>query len=148
MIARRRYEQARPRHQVDIDRDLYTDYVGHYQLESGAIISVTHRGDHLFVKMAGQFEVEACAEAHDAFCLKSVPAQLVFLRQAAGDVDRVIVHHNGCELKAVRIDDATAMALELEQIRRIRDQVPIPGSEFVLRRLIAECRDRKAEYDG
>ena len=45
-IEQRRYEQARPRHQVPIDPALLDFYVGQYEIGEGAIFTITRQGDY------------------------------------------------------------------------------------------------------
>ena len=51
-VARRRYEQARPRTAVHIDFSLLDRYVGHFRFEDNKQVgTVTRNGDRLFAKL-------------------------------------------------------------------------------------------------
>ncbi|MFD9899348.1 MerR family transcriptional regulator [Mesorhizobium sp. NPDC059025] len=146
-IAWRSYEQARPRTAVEIDPALYTDYAGHYQLQDGPDLAVVHRDGHLFIQVTGQPEVEAFPESGDAFFLKLVPAQITFLRSETGTVDRLVLHQGGLDLPAQRIDESVSHVIRAALDRRIRDRIPLPGSEALLRATISDHMRGEPDYE-
>lgn len=146
-IAWRRYEQMRPRSEIKLDPTGFADYAGSYLLELGAGLTVVARDGRLYVRVTGQPEVEAFAEGRDRFFLKIVPAQIVFLRNDAGDVSGLELHQDGFEHAAPRVDDAVVAAIELELQQRISTRTPAAGGEALLRSLIAEHRQGTIDYD-
>lgn len=132
----RRYEQTRPRTEAAIDPALYADYVGHYQLEDGQFLKVTHDSNRFVCGMLGHPNIDLTAEGPDRFFNKLAPMQFSFDRDEDGEVSRIVIHQNGFELRGRRIDaDAYRHAEEALQ-KRIRDQAPIPDSETIMRRIV------------
>ena len=109
-IAWRRYEQNRPRTEVEIDKALYAAYAGSFQLENGPFYVVSHRDGRLFTRVIGQSEIEIFPEAVDHFFMKALPVQVTFVRDAAGKVASLIHHQNGEDTSALPVDPATAVS--------------------------------------
>ncbi|MGW9329647.1 MerR family transcriptional regulator [Bosea sp. NPDC055594] len=140
-VARRRYEQARPRTAVRLDPALFERYVGHYRHPSGAIIAVERCGDSLFGQLTGQPALELFAEAEDAFFLKAVPAQIGFAASRGGAAPSLTLSQEGFDVVALRIDTDEAAAQEAAIAARVRNRTPHPGSEAALRAIIVEQRE-------
>jgi len=98
--------QAAPktRTEVAVDPQLFEKYAGRYQLAPSAIITVTHDDSHLFVQLTGQPKFEVFPESAKDFFLKVVDAQITF--EAAGDsrAEALVLHQNGRDIRAVRIE--------------------------------------------
>jgi CubicO group peptidase (beta-lactamase class C family) len=77
-------------------------YAGTYDVspEFGFVVRV--EGTKLIVQATGQGPLELHAEKPDHFFLKEVDAQLVFQRNASGQIDSVILRQNGREIVAKR----------------------------------------------
>jgi DNA-binding transcriptional MerR regulator len=146
-VAWRRYEQARPRAEAKIDPGLYEDFAGHYQLADGPAMTIAHRDGRLFLRLRGQPECEAFPESDHAFFLKITPAQITFGRDATGRVDRLVVHQDGLDHPAMRIDETTAQNADEALEQRIRSRTPLPDSEARLRSLIAEHQRGEPAYE-
>lgn len=141
-----RYEQMRPRVEARINPALLSDYVGHYQLPDGSGLVVARRDDRLFVRVTGQPEVEAFAEAEDKLFLKVVPAQITFTRDTNGKVTGLVLHQNGFEHAAARVDAAVTQRADETLAERVRNRTPFPDSENLLRRAIAEYQRGEPDY--
>ncbi|MGI6246506.1 MAG: MerR family transcriptional regulator [Pseudochelatococcus sp.] len=142
----RRYEQMRPRVEARINPALLSDYAGHYELPDGSGLVVAHRGERLFVQVTGQPEVEAFTEAEDKLFLRVVPAQLTFTRDAKGAVTGLVLHQNGFEQAAPRVDEAVTQRAEETLAERVRNRSPFPDSENLLRRAIADYQRGEPDY--
>ena len=145
-IAQRRYEQARPRQAVPFEPARFDRYVGFYQLGSYSIFTVTRSGDRFYVGLTGQPAFEVFPESDSNFFYKVVPAQLSFESGADGKIQAVVLHQNGFEQRAVRIDEAAAKGVAEALARRIRENVPSPGTEQALRKTIAAVAAGKPNY--
>ena len=77
-------------------------YAGTYDVtpEFGFVVRV--EGTKLIVQATGQGPLELHAEKPDHFFFKEVDAQIVFRRDAAGNIDAAILHQNGREAVAKR----------------------------------------------
>jgi DNA-binding transcriptional MerR regulator len=140
-VARRRYEQTRPRTPVRLDPALFERYAGHYRLPSDTIIAVERRGDSLFAQLTGQPALELFAEAQDEFFLKAVPAQISFAASRGAAAPSLTLSQGGFDIVAPRVDASEASALEATIAARIRSRTPQPGSEAALRAIIVEQRE-------
>ena len=98
--------QAAPktRTEIAVDPQLLEKYVGRYQLAPAAILTVTRDGGHLFAQLTGQPKFEVFGETDQDFFLKVVDAQLTFETDASGKAVAVVLHQNGANPRALRIE--------------------------------------------
>ena len=98
--------QATPRTRTEIavDPQVLEKYVGRYQLAPAAIITMTREGGRLFTQLTGQPKFEIFAESDKDFFLKVVDAQLTFETDATGKAAAVVLHQNGIDQRAKRIE--------------------------------------------
>jgi hypothetical protein len=136
-IAQRRYEQARPRQAASFEAARFERYVGFYQLGTDSIFSVTRRGDRFYAGLAGQVPIEIFPESDSKFFYKVAPVQLSFESGADGRIQALVVHQNGFEQRAVRISEVAAKGVADDLARRIRENIPSPGTEQALRKTLA-----------
>ena len=90
---------------IDLDPDLYDQYVGRYQLIRGVNITVTRDGDRLFVQLTGQQRLEVFPESEAEFFLRVVDAQITFGRNDASAADHLMLHQNGVDQRAIRLPE-------------------------------------------
>jgi DNA-binding transcriptional MerR regulator len=144
-IAWRRYEQMRPRSEQAIDRRLYADYVGHYQLDT-VVFTIRHQDDRLLARVTGQVELELFPEAVDRFFYKAVPAQISFIRNPEGLVTALTLHQGGHEQTAERVETGAAAALEERLAERIREKRPVENSRLLLQELVRQHQQGEPDY--
>jgi hypothetical protein len=117
----------------------------------GVNMTITLADNQLVSQMSRQGKVPLFAESETMFFLEVVDAEIEFPRDdKKGPVSRLILHQNGRDTMAKRLDDAQAKkvadaAAAFE--KRFKDQTPAPGSEAALRRMIEELRLGKPNYD-
>ncbi len=87
-----------------VDPKLFDGYAGRYELVPNFIITVIHEGDHLFVQATGQPKFEVYAEGPKDYFLKVVDAQITFETDAQGRASTLILHQNGMNQRAKRIE--------------------------------------------
>lgn len=148
-VAWRRYEQARPRTAIRIDPELLQNYVGYYRHPGGLVIAITAQGGSLFVRSGPDgVAVEVFPEGETKFFRKADAVQISFAPGADGRATELILHSGGHDTKAVRIDADEARKAQAALSDRVRNGIPHPESEAMLRHLIAEhqagrpCVDR------
>jgi DNA-binding transcriptional MerR regulator len=146
-VAWRRYEQARPRSEGVVDPALYDLYAGSYQFEGSGCISIGRRADGLTAQVIGQSAFDIYPEKEDAFFCRIVPAQITFIREAGQPAGSLVLHQDGYELKACRIDQDTARGLAEELENRIKNRIPVRNSEALLLEFIEEARRGSFNYD-
>jgi hypothetical protein len=127
---------------------VFDHYVGHYRFDSDAVLKVTEGPDGFFSQLTGQPPVQIFPESDHEFFLKVVPAQLSFVVGEQGAATAVVLHQGGYEQTAVRIEGAEAKDIEDALDKRINDKTPLPGSEALLRRIIAEHQRGEIDYDA
>jgi DNA-binding transcriptional MerR regulator len=147
-VAWRRYEQARPRTEVEIDRALYEQYAGHYRLKDGPHYVVTAKDGRLFTRVVGQPDIEIYPESETQFFMKVLPVQVTFERDPDGAVNSLVHHQNGYDTPAIRVDADAALGAEAELERRIREKEAQSGGEAALRRIIDQTVAGAPDYES
>jgi hypothetical protein len=99
-------DKAAPTEQasVTLAPEILATYVGKYELAPGMIIDITTKDTQLFAQLTGQPQFELFAEKEDHFFLKVVVAQLVFNKDAAGNVISATLYQNGMTMPAKKIE--------------------------------------------
>jgi CTP synthase (UTP-ammonia lyase) len=96
--------QPAPRVEVQLDPAVFDRYVGRYQFAPAAIITLTRDGRRFLAQLTGQPAIEIFAESERKFFLKVVDAQLTFEVDAQGKPIAVMLHQNGVDQRALRIE--------------------------------------------
>jgi CubicO group peptidase (beta-lactamase class C family) len=92
------------RTQISIDPSILPRYVGRYQLAPSVFLTVTRSDNQLFVQLTGQAAFEIFPESQTKFFLKVVDAQVTFESDEAGKVTAMILHQNGRDQRAARVE--------------------------------------------
>jgi CubicO group peptidase (beta-lactamase class C family) len=136
-----------------VDAKIFDGYVGSYQLNPSATFKITREGDQLFEQLTGQPRFPIFPQGEREFFLKTIDAQIDFEVDAQGKATQLILHQNGTDQRAKRLDDAEAKRLADESAaradaiaKRFKEQKPAPGSEAALRRAIEELRRGQPDY--
>ncbi len=85
-----------------IDFALYDDYVGEFELLPGFSITVTRNADRLLAQATGQPEFELFPSSDTVFFLKVVEAEIRFVRENDGKVNRIVLKQGGVEREGNR----------------------------------------------
>lgn len=146
-IAQRRYEQGRPRKEIGIDPAILDRYVGHYKSEAGVVWDVTRKDDKLYFKTPGWPVANyALPEGEHQFFFPRWPSQMTFEVSPEGVVEHLTFHSGGFENIAHRIDAVEAEREAAILANRIKNRIPNPGSEEILRRVIASLRSGNVDF--
>ena len=124
------------RKEAKLDAKILDRYLGHYALTPALTLTVTKVDGHLVTQLTGQPPVDLFAESERDFFAKAVDAQITFVVPAQGAATALILHQNGRDHTADRIDEAQAKAAEDQLTRRLEDNRPAPDSEAALRHQI------------
>jgi beta-lactamase regulating signal transducer with metallopeptidase domain len=135
-VARRLAEQQQPRAVAPFDPARFDRYVGYYQLGPNAVFKISRDGPRFFTQLTGQGPVEIYPESDAKFFATVVAAQISFNVDANGAVTGLVLHQNGLEQPAPRIDEAKVKAAEAALAQRIASNTPAPGTEAIVRRVI------------
>jgi hypothetical protein len=144
--AQRRSEQVLPCNVVPFDPTHFDKYVGYYQLGPSTVFTVIRDGDHFFARLTGQINVEFFPESETKFFATVVHAQISFNTHGRGQVTELVLHQNGADQSAARIDEATAKNVEASLAQRIRNNTPSPGTEAALRHQIESMMRGQRDY--
>src|SRR5205807_9012529 len=97
-------EPAKQHKEIAVDSKLFDGYVGRYQLAPNFILTVTREDNHLFVQATGQPKFELFAEGNRDYFLKVVDAQVTFETDSQGRANSLVLHQNGAQQPAKRIE--------------------------------------------
>ncbi|WP_422375301.1 MerR family transcriptional regulator [Roseibium sp.] len=144
----KRYEQARPRTEVEADPQNLTDCAGEYVFEDGVVMRIRTADGRLLAEVLGQPEFELHAEAPDRYFLKVTPAQVSFSRGSDGTVAGLVLHQGGYDMPADRCAEGLFDQTRSDLAERVRLKTPMPESEAALRKLIADHRAGAPDFDS
>jgi bla regulator protein blaR1 len=133
--------------EIAVDTSVLDHYVGSYKLSESAVLTVTRHDSQLIAQLTGQAAFPIFPQSTTEFFYKVVDAQISFLNDANGQTNSLLLHQNGRNMPMVRIDTAVAQQIAVNLSAKIQSQIPTPGSEAALRRLIAGIGAGKPNYD-
>lgn len=147
-LRQRQDDQKKPRQEVQIDPAILDNYVGLYQFGAYRVFTVTRQDDHLMVQLTGQEALQVYPESAQKFFYKTVAAQISFVTDPQGRATGLVLHQDGLERPAPRIDQAAAQKLEETFAKRLKGEAPMPGSEAALRHQIETFERGQPDYDA
>jgi CubicO group peptidase (beta-lactamase class C family) len=133
-----------------IDPKTFDSLVGSYQVDPGFVLTFTREGERYLSQATRQGQVEIFPESENQYFSAVVGAEMTFQKDADGHVTKVTLHQGGRDIPASRLNDAEGKAIAdaLAVInQRVRSQVPMPGSDHAVRRLMTELAIGKPDYD-
>ena len=90
--------------EIAVEPKVLDGYVGRYQLGPGLMMTMTREDAHLYTQLTGQPRFEVFASGPREFFLKVVDAQLTFEVGADGRATAAVLHQNGRDIRAARIE--------------------------------------------
>ena len=145
-VAWKRYEQMRPRIEIDSDPNQLVEYLGYYRLADEAVVEITLEDSNLYLRMSGQMRIQMFMEELDKFFVKIVPVQVVFDR-IESKVTGLTIHQDGLELPAKRSDKADFVVAESKLKARAARTDEHPASQNKLREVVAALKAGTTNYD-
>ena len=103
--------------EVNLTAAAATEYVGRYRLAPNFELTVTASGSQLSAQATGQQAFQIYPSAKDEFFVKVIDAQLSFHRDAKGKVDSLVLHQNGHDMPAPRVDGKTPAAPKRSEVK-------------------------------
>ena len=131
---------------IALDSAVLDRYTGDYQLAPTAVLTVTRKGSRLFAQLTGQPAAEIFAQSEGEFFYKIVEARISFDTDPQGRTTGLVLHQNGQNMSAPRIDAAVAQQIAADTTAKVESQTATPGSEAALRRLIEGIRTDKPNF--
>ena len=92
-----------------VDPATFATYVGEYDYGTAAM-TISADTTHIFAQLAGQPRFEIFPSAPDQFFWKVIDAQVVFLKNAKGEITAAEHHQNGTSFKAPKLPPALELA--------------------------------------
>ena len=88
------------------DPEAFDELVGRYALDASPdfVLTFTREGDTLYVQATGQQRLEIVPTSDSTFRLLAVEASVTFLRGEDGEVEGAILHQNGANQPATRLE--------------------------------------------
>lgn len=80
---------------ITIDTLVLSQYPGTYEITPAFSIDVTLEKDQLFIQATGQSRFEVYPESESKFFLKVVEAQIEFMKNEKGGIEKLILYQNG-----------------------------------------------------
>jgi CubicO group peptidase (beta-lactamase class C family) len=141
------------RKEIPLDPQTLSRYVGAYQMSgNGPVMLVTLENNQLFTKLGTQQALAIFPESKTMFFAKAVNAEIEFAKDdPRGRPTELILHQNGRDLPAERLDDANAKLLSDAAAafqKRFKDQTPAPGGEAALRKMVEDLGSGKPNYEA
>jgi len=90
--------------EITLDPRIFDRYTGVYQFTPAITLTFTREGAHMFTQLTGQPKLEIFAESEKDFFLKVVDAQITFETGEGGRGIAAILHQNGRDQRAARVE--------------------------------------------
>jgi hypothetical protein len=97
------YELPQEKKSVDLPEDVLKEYVGEYWVSNDLHLNITLENGQLKGLLTGQPKVDLFAQRKDLFFLKVVDAQLEFMRDSSGKVEKVVLYQGGAIIQAPKV---------------------------------------------
>jgi CubicO group peptidase (beta-lactamase class C family) len=95
LLNNKEYTIPKPHVAIQLDSAILKQYVGDYELRPNFIITITLENGSLISRATGQGRAEIFPEKENLFFLKVVDAQLEFIKDANGEVEKLVLHQGG-----------------------------------------------------
>ncbi len=90
--------------EISVDPRLFDGYVGSYELAPNFVVTITREGDGLFVQATGQPKGQVFPESERDYFYRVVDAQITFVTDSHGKATELILHQNGADVPAKRME--------------------------------------------
>lgn len=97
------YKLAEETKEIKVDSAILKTYVGEYELAPTFKITVTLINGALKAQATGQPQFDLFATQENLFFLKVVDAQVEFVKNENGEVEKLILHQNGQHLPGKKV---------------------------------------------
>jgi CubicO group peptidase (beta-lactamase class C family) len=118
-----------------------TEYLGDYPLAPSFVMTITAAGDVLSVQATNQPRLTLRRTAVDEYAVEGLPASISFERDAAGKVVALVLHQNGANQRAPRVEPGATMpsgpkeiALKAEELEDYVGAYKLGPATFTVKR--------------
>jgi hypothetical protein len=95
---------------IKVDPKIYDAYVGQYEIEAGAVITILKKNNSLFAIVSEQEKFELSPESETKYFIKGTSVRVTFIKDDQGAVIQVLIHTDRGDMKGRRV--------EVEKMRR------------------------------
>jgi DNA-binding transcriptional MerR regulator len=132
---------------VSVDPRILDRYTGFYRWGEFAVLEVVREGAALIGHL-DDVRHELSPESEVEFVIEALNAQLRFVTEGQSAATALVVHlQQGFRFEAPRIDNATCESIRERLAERLKSQIPLPGSEAALRRLLESLDAGTPDYE-
>jgi hypothetical protein len=78
-----------------VDPKIYAAYAGDYELQPGAVLTISKEENRLMAQLTGQQKFEIFPESETKFFYQVVDAQISFKKDMQGKVTGLVLHQRG-----------------------------------------------------
>src|SRR5579863_1753928 len=100
--------QNADRKEITVSPGILARYVGVYAMAPTVYMTITLADGQLTSQMTGQGKVPLYDESETLFFPRNIKAEIEFPKDATGPASQLILHQNGRDMTAKRLDDAAA----------------------------------------
>jgi len=90
-----KYDLPKERKAIAVSQGVLDKYVGEYQLSAAIVFTISKDANKLMLSIIGQPKMELFAETETDFFLKTVDAQVTFVKDASGAVTQLLFKQGG-----------------------------------------------------
>jgi CubicO group peptidase (beta-lactamase class C family) len=88
---------------VKVDPKVFDAVLGTFELRPGFALTFTRDGDHLFAQANSQPKNEIFPLSETRYFLRGADAEIEFLKNDKGEVDRLILHQGGADVQGKKV---------------------------------------------
>ncbi len=112
---------------IAVSRETLATYEGIYQIAPNFHLHVSLLGDNLYAQATNQPKLQILAETEVDFFIKEFDAQLTFEKNETGAVVRVVLHQNGADVPAKRLEGEEASKALETIVGKQRTAIDVPA---------------------
>jgi hypothetical protein len=101
--------------EVEVDPKVLKTYTGYFEITPDFGLNVTLEGGKLFVQGTNQEKIPVVAEGKEKFYSKLVNAHIFFVPNDAGEVNYLVLHQGGANMRGTRKKQGPAKEKEVPQ---------------------------------
>jgi CubicO group peptidase (beta-lactamase class C family) len=103
IVFKKTFDWPTDRKEISVPENILQQYVGEYQISPDFIITILLDAGKLKARATGQPEFQIFAEKENYFFLKAVDAQLEFVKDSSGKVEKMILYQGGGRTEGKKI---------------------------------------------
>jgi CubicO group peptidase (beta-lactamase class C family) len=103
LVFNKKIEWPTDRKEIFVPENILQQYIGEYQLSPDFIVTIILQDGKLRARATGQPEFQLFAEKENYFFLKAVDAQVEFIKDSTGKVEKMVLYQGGGRTEGKKI---------------------------------------------